>query len=527
MIKSKKILSTLLLFGLLVGCLSSTAYAGRPEEEWLLDNSNDDSAFEQVSETEVSSDLDAGIYEKDIILETLYNDSAVAYFNSVLESESGTSVGSVELATIEELFDCTTEITTAYQILDTRTGDNYTQFVCTDKTEISVSEDGELFKISTIYSETSPARNFEMSTQEELDYCLELMPDLYSLFGIEEEYTLTESYDFDEDYLFFTFEKTLENGVNNPFQSINVVFDKNTLRFSIAVKFESLPNALFPEISAEEALAVANEYTVDEVTMESAELTYISELIYSSSTYQYDDDVCYLVYEVKSSDGDLIIYIDALNGEYVGTDIMMSETGYAVAIQESKDSSTYNYNSELQNYTDESVAKYNTWRFNKMTWAASAMRRLGYTATSAAYSTSSMITDVKNYLQALSNEYAFYFSGHGNTTMLGFKHYGRITLSDVTGNWHFVFLDACNTAADSGWANAFKINGYSNRAYLGWNGTIGYSYGYLFAQEFWPLIDGNKTIRQAAVDAAALVPGSGTTPIKFYGDTSYTGKAWS
>lgn len=64
MIKSKKILSTLLLFGLLVGCLSSTAYAGRPEEEWLLDNSNDDSAFEQVSETEVSSDLEPEFMKK-------------------------------------------------------------------------------------------------------------------------------------------------------------------------------------------------------------------------------------------------------------------------------------------------------------------------------------------------------------------------------------------------------------------------------------------------------------------------------
>ena len=31
----------------------------------------------------------------------------------------------------------------------------------------------------------------------------------------------------------------------------------------------------------------------------------------------------------------------------------------------------------------------------------------------------------------------------------------------------------------------------------------------------------------AAVDAAADVPGEGTTPIKFYGDRSYTGKAWT
>lgn len=39
--------------------------------------------------------------------------------------------------------------------------------------------------------------------------------------------------------------------------------------------------------------------------------------------------------------------------------------------------------------------------------------------------------------------------------------------------------------------------------------------------------NGKVSIRQAAVDAAADVPGEGTTPIKFYGDRSYTGKAWT
>ena len=49
---------------------------------------------------------------------------------------------------------------------------------------------------------------------------------------------------------------------------------------------------------------------------------------------------------------------------------------------------------------------------------------------------------------------------------------------------------------------------------------------YLFALKFWPLIDGNRSVRQAAVDAAAGVDGDGTTPIRFYGDRSYTGRAW-
>lgn len=319
----------------------------------------------------------------------------------------------------------------------------------------------------------------------------------------------------------------LASGVTNPYQSINVVFNKEMLKFSIAVEFDSKPNAIYPKISEVEAISIANEYTPDGRALDTAELTYIDDRTYNTKTHQYTDDVCYLVYEVSSPDSNSILFIDALTGEYVSRDLMMGETGYAVAIQESDNDSAYNYNYDLFGYTTTEIARFNAWRNDKISWAASAMRRLGYTATSASYSTSQLITNVRNYLQALTNEYAFYFSGHGSPTRLGFKQNGWITQSDVTGNWHFVFLDACKTAADAGWANAFKINGYSNRAYLGWNGNIDMRSGYLFAEQFWPLINGTNTVRQSAVDAAALVPGSGSTPIKFYGDITYTGEAWS
>lgn len=74
------------------------------------------------------------------------------------------------------------------------------------------------------------------------------MDKLYQLLNIEDSnaYVLSESYDFDDEYLFLTFEKMYENGVVNPLQSLNIVFNKNTLKFTIAVKFNSLPNAKEP-----------------------------------------------------------------------------------------------------------------------------------------------------------------------------------------------------------------------------------------------------------------------------------------
>lgn len=145
---------------------------------------------------------------------------------------------------------------------------------------------------------------------------------------------------------------------------------------------------------------------------------------------------------------------------------------------------------------------------------------------SQAYSTSAINTSMENYVAGTSSEYALYYCGHASTTVLAFQQHNIISSSDVSGNWHFVFLDGCSTAANTGWASAFNIYGYSNRAFLGWTTAVSLINTHAFNEEFWPLLDGTTSVRQAAVDAAAEVPGSGTTPIRFYGDTTYNGEAW-
>ncbi len=530
MYKPVKKLCLLLVLCVIVSCMSPAAFAGRVESE--VDSSAYVSA-DQNSVKETVADDSYEIYQREEIIETLYAEEAACFFESVMSRESPTGDGKSELALIQSIFDCNINISAVDKTLDKATGENHTKFISEDRTEISVSEDGDIYRISAVFGDSatnevsSTEKISKLSIKEMENCCLALMPTLYHLFDIDEQYTLAETYDFDDDYVFFTFEKSYGSGITNPLESINVVLNKNSLKVTVAVKFDSAPNAVAPEISYDKALAIANAYSSRDVIYDSANLTYISDRVYNTNIHQYDDDICYLVYAVSSSGENAILYVDALSGEYVGRDIVMSETGFAVAIQESANSSAYNYNSDLDDYTATEIARFNSWRIDKMTWAASAMRRLGYSATSSSYTTSAMITDVQDYLSALGDEYAFYFSGHGNTTILGFKRNGWIRTTDVDGNWHFVFLDACQTAVDTGWADAFNINGYVNRAYLGWNGNIRWDNGYLFAEEFWPLINGTNTVRQAAVDAAALVPGSGTTPIKFYGDTSYTGEAWS
>ena len=55
-----------------------------------------------------------------------------------------------------------------------------------------------------------------------------------------------------------------------------------------------------------------------------------------------------------------------------------------------------------------------------------------------------------------------------------------------------------------------------------WFDTVQLVYTHQFQDYFWPRV-GNKAIQALALDAANSVPGQGTTPIRFWGDTSYTG----
>ena len=531
MIKMRRIVSMLLVLLFIAGCISLTTFAADKQSDHL--EKDDDARTEDKAND--SSELFS-----EVVQSTSSTDEAEAYFTSIVKKQG--CLKSEDLTRIEQLFDCDLNITASQQILDSRANQAYTRFICEDKTELSFDESGQLFKISTIYGESAnydekQTTSYAASAQTTLtaqSLCVSLMPEIRTMFNISEEYPLTETYDFDEEYVFFTFEKLLENGVYNPYQSINIVFNKPKGTFMIARMFETAPNALTPTITEREALNAAEEKTAHVIAFEQAQLTYIDQGLLNGAQKETDFSVCYLVYKVTAEGCNLTVYVDALTGECIGFDMTMAENGAAFGIQESNKEGAFNYtffydeNGKKVDLTDEQIKTLNLRRIAKVLLSKDGMRRLGYNSTSSVKSDSSLISDVKNFLKNDSNSYAFYFTGHGNESLLGFKQNGWIRKSsDVVGNWHFVFLDACKTAVNSGWASAFKINGYSRRAFLGWNGAINSYPGFLFATKFWPRIDGSVAIQKAAVDAASEVPGAGTSPIRFYGDRSYNGQAWN
>ena len=100
-----------------------------------------------------------------------------------------------------------------------------------------------------------------------------------------------------------------------------------------------------------------------------------------------------------------------------------------------------------------------------------------------------------------------------------------ITTSDISGNWDFVYIDSSYSAKTSALANAFHTTGYSNRCFLGWSGAVTTGNAEKFNYYFWLDNVGHTTIRLAAINASTGVPGSGTTPTKLYGSTTYKGTA--
>jgi len=156
-------------------------------------------------------------------------------------------------------------------------------------------------------------------------------------------------------------------------------------------------------------------------------------------------------------------------------------------------------------------------------YAISGYQTLGYSVSSSlgAITKSDMLAWIGN----TGNGYAMYVHTYGGSGYFNDYSGNSITSSNVSGNWDFVYIDSSYSAATSALANAFHTTGYSKRCFLGWSGAVTTANSSNFNYYFWLSYIGNTTVKLAAINAAAAVPGSGTTPTKLYGSTTYTGAA--
>lgn len=156
-------------------------------------------------------------------------------------------------------------------------------------------------------------------------------------------------------------------------------------------------------------------------------------------------------------------------------------------------------------------------------YASSGLSSLGYscTTTMGPITRDSMLSWIGN----TGNGYAMYVHTLGGTGYFNDYYGNSINSSMISGNWDFVYIDSSYSAANNSLASAFHTTGYSNRCFLGWYNAITTSNSNTFNYYFWLEYVGKSSIRVAALNASSCVPGSGTTPIRLYGSTTYTGAA--
>lgn len=137
---------------------------------------------------------------------------------------------------------------------------------------------------------------------------------------------------------------------------------------------------------------------------------------------------------------------------------------------------------------------------------------------------------LNNWINISGNNYGFYVYAHGghSTSNIWFNmqtgtEATRVYPSDISGNWHLVFLDSCSVMANDDFADAFNTLNQSNRATLGWYDTV----KHIASAEWWEhffSVAGTTNLRSACLSAADQC--SESTPIRIYGDKTWYGFAW-
>lgn len=156
-------------------------------------------------------------------------------------------------------------------------------------------------------------------------------------------------------------------------------------------------------------------------------------------------------------------------------------------------------------------------------YAQAGLKKLGYSVSLSVGQITK--TNILNWIKGTSNGYAFYIHTLGGSGYFNDYKGNSIDKDDITGNWDLVYIDSSYSAKTDALAKAFHTTGYSNRCFLGWSGAVTASNANKFNYYFWTKEVTTASIRSAAIAAADMVPGSGTTPIKLYGSTTYKGTA--
>ena len=339
---------------------------------------------------------------------------------------------------------------------------------------------------------------------------------------VKEGYELVHSGYFDDTTLRLRYEKMMPYGGHNQYDAYDAYIDtENGALVSFkkkGIEKKEISLRSFSQnrnhISESEAISIANNFLEkynEEPIQEARVGTAIpnkdffrimnGEVVDDTPVILNEDNICDQdIREVYILGNNMLeIYIDLFSGEIIGGEIFMYEGASITA-------------------PDIAHPK------ARATDAHSGLVRMNYDPVNVRYSVYNYRSVGKNMIS--SGIKAFFGSGHGSPDALGTNKDGGsyIRPSDVpNGNFQFVFLAACRTAEDTNWSDAFGIyNGTTRkRAFLGWYESVGTNLSYNYCWQFWNQTAYNKSVRDAALDAANKI--TEYCPIRFRGNRSYNG----
>lgn len=358
-----------------------------------------------------------------------------------------------------------------------------------------------------------PTITYEITNQTDLADVISQVDDLYDLTNyelvdcsndIEEAWTLTWCRDYG-------------NNLINPYECINLVVDAKDGSITILGKNSMVPNATVAVITADQASSIANsivsQYGNNNIK---TKLTFFRPNFYWEDEGPFETaDFVRLSWEVYIEDI-VSVQVDALTGEILGGyDVQSTDCGRSLSVV---------------NFVGQA---------NRAQLAYNALNTLGYNQ--SAYPPVSWSINQADIDWVLSRPdcYGLYLNCHGGiingVSVLGdssiLQNCTWTKWSNTSyGNWHFVYLDACLTSANTNFANAFNATG-SGRCFVGWNISIAASTAYDFDQRFFSKL-GHMTVYNAVVEAlwesrnAGYNSGNALCDPGFIGDSNYYGWAW-
>lgn len=316
---------------------------------------------------------------------------------------------------------------------------------------------------------------------------------------IPEDYILTDEYMFDESTKSLMYTKLIDNDILSTYDSYIVYIDieKNQIEYVYHnISPDNIESTVC--IDQDKAINIASQFLSSMTDFSYEGLKVVkTATIKTNNFFDQNREVNIIQTAYVISNGEIIIYIDVNNGEILGGDIYKSSNGGTVGTP-----TIYTASSSLN-------------------LANTYLSNLGYGTVSSGYT--QYLAGAPSYMKM-----AFYACCHGSATQL----MGSVPsppqseicsyLSVPAGTYKFVFLDACETGSATYWSSAFGIySGTSGKAFLGWAKEVPAGNALAFCQSFWPRLNGNTSVRTAAIQAAAA-EGSGL-PVWFMGDQNYNG----